>query len=99
MKIMAIQTILIMLSAWMITCCTNKIGEVFEEELQHMSSHLFSPSLWTFLSDNSVFELLWICINRGTFIAAIYHRPKPIYLKPNFQEYLKARIMKLMIDL
>lgn len=52
-------------------------------------------SSWTFSGDNRAFELLWVRIGEGTFIAAVYHPPKPLYSTSCFLDYIDANITEI----
>lgn len=46
------------------------------------------PALWLFSADEKRFEILWVRLGNGLFIAAVYNPPKPIYTPDQFLDYL-----------
>jgi len=56
------------------------------------------PTAWRYSSDDSQFELLWVRINSGTVVGAIYHPPRPIYSVMSLLDYIEASINELQCD-
>jgi len=52
-------------------------------------------SVWTYLADNPLYELLWIHVGNDVFVAALYHPPKPIYKPAEILELIKACLKEL----
>ena len=46
-------------------------------------------TIWTFSADDKRFELLWVRLCNGIFVAAVYHPPLPVYKTTDFLEYLE----------
>jgi hypothetical protein len=50
--------------------------------------------MWTSQSEDRIFELLWVRVGL-TFIAALYHPPKPIYQVPALLDHIEASVEEI----
>ena len=53
---------------------------------------------WKYSGDNRSYELLWVCVNKQTVIAALYHPPKHIYKLEMLLNYIELCIEELFHD-
>jgi len=58
-------------------------------------STIWSPS-W--IDDNCAFELLWVRVGVGMFIAGLYHPPKPVYAAADLLKYIENCVGEVSHD-
>jgi Reverse transcriptase (RNA-dependent DNA polymerase) len=52
-------------------------------------------STWNFPDDDRQFEILWVQIGSNTFIAALYHPPRPTYQPISLYDFIEANCYRL----
>jgi exonuclease III len=52
-------------------------------------------SVWAYSADDRKYELHWVRVSGNTFVAAIYHPPKPLYKPAALLDYIEACVEEL----
>jgi len=53
---------------------------------------------WKYSADDRTYELHWTCVSKRTFIAALYHSPKPNYKLESLLDYIELSLEELCRD-